>query len=181
MRYALPSLRPYAFQTPTSLADLTTYTSIGTLTLLVYLLRFAKSVAIPYFSNVGRKAARLTHGPQWEVNNQVRIQKFGEYVFRLLFHSSISFLDIYLFWNEPWWGWLSFNSNSINNNDDIINTTSLGKRSLFMDYPFQQVKSGITWFKRRTILKRWCVYWNFPWTCTFNRYSFDSPAHLQLI
>jgi TLC domain len=135
---SLQAAQQYAFETPsTSLADLTTWTSLGTLLVLVWILRRCKAVLIPFFSNLGRQAARRTHGPEWMIPaNEIRITKFGEYVFRLVFHTSISLLGIYLFWNEPWWEWLSFNPP----------TNSVGTQSLFMDFPHQPVKPTMMWY-----------------------------------
>lgn len=136
---SLQAVRQYAFETPsTSLADLTTWPSMGMLLVLVMLLRLCKSILLPFFSKLGREAAVRTHGADWILDNETRITKFGEYVFRLIFHSSISLLGIYLFWNEPWWEWLSLNPPT--------NTDSVGTKSLFLDYPHQPVKPTMIWY-----------------------------------
>jgi hypothetical protein len=137
-RPSLVTAQQYAFDTrSTSLADLTTRTSLGTLVVLVWLFRRCKAILIPFFSELGRQAARHTHGPEWMIPaNEIRITKFGEYVFRLVFHSSISLLGIYLFWDEPWWEWLSFHPPQ----------DGVGTKSLFMDYPHQPVKPSMVWY-----------------------------------
>lgn len=122
------SLYQYAFETPsTSLADLTTPTALLTLFILVMILRQIKGILIPWFSDLGRKAARHTHGPLWEKGNEIRIVKFGEYVFRLVFHSCISIAGIYYFWDKEWW-------------------TSGGTPSLFQEYPHQEIAPGMAWY-----------------------------------
>jgi hypothetical protein len=133
------SLRQYAFHTPsTSLANLTTVPSMVTLVVLVWLLRQCKAVWMPLFSQLGRTAGRHTHGPEWEANNEVRIQKFGEYVFRLVFHSVISIAGMYLFWDAEWWEWLSLSNHA--------DATHIGTKSLFWGFPHQPVSPGMTWY-----------------------------------
>lgn len=122
------SLAQFAFETPsTSLADLTTPSSLLTLFVLVMILRLVKAILLPFFSDLGRKAARHTHGPTWEKTNEIRIVKFGEYVFRLLFHSCISLAGIYYFWDKEWW-------------------TAGGTPSLFLKYPHQEIAPGMVWY-----------------------------------
>jgi hypothetical protein len=127
-KFSVQSLSQFAFETPsTSLADLTTLSSLVTLFVLVMILRLVKGILLPFFSDLGRKAGRQTHGPAWEKTNEIRIVKFGEYVFRLLFHSCISLAGIYYFWDKEWW-------------------TSGGTPSLFMNYPHQEIAPGMTWY-----------------------------------
>ena len=121
-------LYEWLFQTrSTTLADLTTPSSIIALIILVVLLRRIKAVLLPWFSSLGRKAARHTHGLQWEQHNQVRIIKFGEYVFRLVFHTAISIAGIYYFWDKEWW-------------------KPGGTYSLWLDFPHQDVEPGMIWY-----------------------------------
>ncbi|KAG7343720.1 TLC domain containing protein [Nitzschia inconspicua] len=134
---SLQAAKQYALETPsTDLADLTTWTAIAGLLVLVWILRRCKAILIPFFSNLGRQAALRTHGADWIPDNEIRITKFGEYVFRLVFHSSISLLGVYLFWNEPWWEWLSWSPPA----------DSVGTKSLFLDYPHQPVKPTMIWY-----------------------------------
>eukprot|EP00567_Pseudictyota_dubia_P011212 CAMPEP_0197437490 /NCGR_PEP_ID=MMETSP1175-20131217/4716_1 /TAXON_ID=1003142 /ORGANISM="Triceratium dubium, Strain CCMP147" /LENGTH=435 /DNA_ID=CAMNT_0042967025 /DNA_START=206 /DNA_END=1513 /DNA_ORIENTATION=+ len=101
---SLRTLCDFAFQTPsTVLGDLTSYPSMGVLLVLVLLLRLVKSRLLPIFSGIGRRAGRATHGVEWEKKNEERIMKFGEYVFRLIFHSLISAYGVWYFRNKPWW------------------------------------------------------------------------------
>jgi hypothetical protein len=153
--YSFQSIYNYAFHTPsTSLAVLTTNTSLLTLVLLVLVVRTVKAWCIPLFSAVGRTAGRHTHGRQWEQSNEVRITKFGEYVFRLFFHGSISLAGIWLFYREPWWAWLiappPSSSSADYSNGSMNSTTSssspIGTKSLFLDYPFQPVEPGMIWY-----------------------------------
>lgn len=137
--YSWQSIRTYAFETPsTSLAVLTTNTSMLTLMALVLCIRRLKAWLIPFFCGLGRQAARRTHGTEWEQSNEIRITKFGEYVFRLVFHSALSLAGIYLFWDEPWWAWLVPSSTS--------SSAAVGTKSLFLDYPFQPVEPSMIWY-----------------------------------
>ena len=121
-------LYEWLFQTQsTTLADLTTPSSIIALIVLVVLLRRVKATLLPWFSSLGRRAARVTHGTQWEQQNQVRIVKFGEYVFRLVFHSAISIAGIWYFWDKEWW-------------------KPGGTYSLWLDFPRQEVEPGMIWY-----------------------------------
>jgi TLC domain len=121
-------LYEWMFQTDsTTLADLTNPEAIVILLVLVWLLRRVKAILLPWFSTLGRKAARVTHGPQWEQSNKVRIIKFGEYVFRLVFHSAISITGLLYFWNKAWW-------------------TREGTAKLFLDFPKQAVEPGMIWY-----------------------------------
>ncbi len=125
---SVSSLYQFAFETPsTSLADLTTPSALLTVFILVMILRQVKGFLLPLFSNLGRKAARHTHGSSWENGNEIRIVKFGEYVFRLVFHSCISIAGIYYFWDKEWW-------------------KTGGTPSLFQEYPHQEIASGMAWY-----------------------------------
>eukprot|EP00980_Cylindrotheca_fusiformis_P010026 scaffold2214_cov139-Cylindrotheca_fusiformis.AAC.23 len=120
----------FAFQTPsTTLADLTTPSAICMLALLVIMLRRVKGLVLPRFSRLGRAAAIHTHGEHWFENgtNETRISKFGEYVFRLLFHSTISIAGIVYFWDKDWW-------------------KSGGTHTLWLEYPHQSISPGMTWY-----------------------------------
>lgn len=101
---SMESLYRYAFTTPsTALGDLTTPTAITVLIALVLVLRAVKAVLLPFFSSIGRRAGHSTHGQKWVQENQVRIGKFGEYVFRLIYHAAISLYGWYAFGAAPWW------------------------------------------------------------------------------
>lgn len=122
----LSLVKEFLFDTPsTALADLTTPTAVMVLVVLILLLKIIKSILLPFFSSIGRRAGRMTHGPQWEAQNETRIVKFGEYVFRLLFHFSISVFGVYYFWDKPWW----------------TNT-----KHLWLEFPFHPVEPGMTWY-----------------------------------
>lgn len=97
-------VKEYAFSTSsTSLSVLTTKEAMFVLLVLVILIRTIKAVLLPYFSSIGRRAGRATHGKEWEAANEIRIVKFGEYVFRFLFHLLISIAGIYYFYDKEWW------------------------------------------------------------------------------
>jgi hypothetical protein len=125
---SLASFQTWAFQTPsTTLADLSTPSALIALCLLVVLLRAIKAVLLPWFSSMGRTAGRATHGVEWEAANEVRIVKFGEYVFRLVFHSLISLAGIWYFWDKEWW---------------IAGNT----QTLWKHFPHQDVQPGMIWY-----------------------------------
>lgn len=120
------SLYSYAFETPsTALGDLTTPTAMFVLVVLILIWRGIKMFLLPYFSKVGRIAGRRTHGAQWEENNQARIEKFGEYVLRLIFHLCISIYGVYYFWDKDWW------------------KLPGGTVALFQSYPDQRIEPGM--------------------------------------
>ena len=131
--YSLASLYKYAFQTPdTSLGELTTPMTFGVVLVLMLVIRAVKAVLLPLFCRMGREAGRRTHGKKWEAENEERITKFGEYVYRLFFHSAISALGIYYFYDKEWWsmeGW-----------------HFTGTRSLFLGYPNQPILPGMAWY-----------------------------------
>lgn len=125
---SVQSLYQYAFETEsTSLGNLGTPTSALVLLVLVLLIRTVKSILLPTFSKLGRQAGRRTHGPDWEAANQVRIVKFGEYVFRLLYHAAISLYGVTYFWDKEWW-------------------KSGGTLSLFQGFPNHAVQPGMAWY-----------------------------------
>jgi hypothetical protein len=127
--YSFQSLYQYAFETEsTALGNLGTPTAFLVLIGLVLILRAIKSVVLPFFSSLGRRAGRQTHGPDWEAANEVRIVKFGEYVFRLLYHFSISIYGAYYFFDQEWWA------------------TGGSTVSLFSGFPHHSVQPAMTWY-----------------------------------
>jgi ceramide synthetase len=46
---------------------------------------------------------RRSHGVEWEKDNEERIIKFGEYVFRLMYHSTVTIAGLCFFLDAPWW------------------------------------------------------------------------------
>jgi hypothetical protein len=126
--WSLQSLYQYAFETEsTALGNLGTPTAFLVLIVMVLLMRALKSVVLPFFSSLGRRAGRQTHGPDWEAANEVRIVKFGEYVFRLLYHTSISVYGVYYFSDKEWWA-------------------PGGTVSLFHGFPHHPVQPGMQWY-----------------------------------
>jgi hypothetical protein len=122
------SVYRYAFETPsTSLGILSTPTSLAVLSIIILALRQIKSVLLPYFSSVGRKAATHTHGEIWVKTNEIRIVKFGEYIFRLLYHSVISMYGIWYFHDKQWW-----------KPGETI--------SVFQGYPYHEIMPGMAWY-----------------------------------
>lgn len=130
---SVESLYRYAFQTKTTaLGDLTSGDAVVALICLVIILRMIKSVLIPFFCDIGRKVGRRTHGPDWEVENEVRIMKFGEYVYRLCFHSIISIIGVCYFLGKEWWRREGFR---------FTNTAAI-----FKDFPYQEIDTGEIWY-----------------------------------
>lgn len=127
--YDISSMYSFAFETKsTTLCDVTSPLSILILLVLIMSLRFLKSkLLVPSFTSLGRKLGRMQHGLEWEHNNEVRIVKFGEYVFRLLFHVCIASYGIIYFSNQPWW------------KED-------GTKTLWMKYPHDAIEPGMSWY-----------------------------------
>lgn len=122
------SLYVFCFETSsTALGDLTTTPSCMVLLLLVLTIRLLKAVLMPLFCKLGKLAARQTHGDEWAELNPVRIAKFGEYVFRLLYHTSISLYGLFMFYDKEWWA-------------------SGGTRSLFQGFPFHPIEPHMAWY-----------------------------------
>jgi hypothetical protein len=127
---SLSNLYKYAFQTPTTaLGSVSTQDAMVTLLILVLMLRRIKALVCPIFCGLGRKFGRSTHGPEWEKNNEEKILKFGEYVFRLLFHSFVSVYGLWAFWGQPWW-------------DDAQG----GTKNLWEGFPNQPIASSMIWY-----------------------------------
>ena len=118
----------YATQTDsTALSNLTNHEAIFVLLLLVLLLRQVKSLCLPQFATVGRKLGQAAHGPQWTRNNAERIIKFAEYVYRLLYHTSVSIYGMYYFHDKSWW-------------------ERGGTANLWIDHPNQPIEPCMTWY-----------------------------------
>lgn len=124
------SLYEYAFETPsTSIANLTTPTALGIVSCLVLGIKLFKKVIMPQFQHIGRWLALRAHGKEWLGKNQERIVKFAEYVYRLCYHTFISIVGMYLFWNAPWW------------NEELG-----GPRMLYTDWPTDPIKPSMAWY-----------------------------------
>ncbi|GKY97389.1 hypothetical protein MPSEU_000697400 [Mayamaea pseudoterrestris] len=122
------SLYKYCFETSsTALGDLTTPTSCLVLLILILLLRLVKRILLPLFRNIGVRAAKQTHGTDWIRDNPIRIHKFGEYVFRLLYHSLISCYGVWAFSKKKWW-------------------LQSGTRSLFQGFPYHAIEPRMAWY-----------------------------------
>jgi TLC domain len=148
-RSTMQSLYTFAFETSdTSLGNLTTADALIVLLLLVLILRRIKSICLPIFSSYGRRVARRAHGVDWEheVENVERIQKFGEYVFRLFFHFTISVYGIAYFRNEEWWRNINSNSSSFGSSSVFTVPTPLETISLWRGFPNQEIRPGMTWY-----------------------------------
>ena len=124
------SLYRYMFETPTTaLSNLLSPTGLGVVVLLVLVIKLIKKVTMPRFQNIGRRLARKAHGDAWLEENEIRITKFGEYVFRLCYHSFISLVGFYFFWDAPWW-----------------NKDQGGTVNLYTDFPRDPIKPSMAWY-----------------------------------
>ena len=120
----------FAFQTSsTTLCDLTNPLALCVLLGLLLLVRAFKKIFMPKFSALGQQLGRAAHGPEWEKNNQDRIIKFGEYVYRLIFHSGVSAYGLWYFRDKSWW-----------------NSELGGTKNLWMMHPNHPVEPGMTWY-----------------------------------
>lgn len=128
--FSFSSIYSYAFETDsTALGLLTSPTSMIVLFFLVMALRSIKAILLPYFSSIGRSAGRKTHGVEWEQHNEIRILKFGEYVFRLIYHSCISIYGVVAFRDKVWW-----------------DPERGGTANLYMGFPFHPIEPGMAWY-----------------------------------
>lgn len=120
------AFKTYVLETPsTALGDLSTPTAITALVLVLLLLRTVKSVLLPLFSRLGTWTAKHTHGEEWIQTHGERIHKFGEYVFRLFYHSLISIYGVVYFHGKPWWAQPN------------------GTITLFQGYPYHPIEPGM--------------------------------------
>lgn len=126
--YSPDALYRFAFSTSsTSLGRLSTPTAFAVLCLLTLTLRTIKAVLLPAFAALGHKAALRSHGEAWIQANQIRMVKFGEYVFRLLYHSVISVYGLWCFHDKQWW--------------------KPGQTiSVFQGYPLHDIEPGMAWY-----------------------------------
>eukprot|EP00581_Thalassiosira_minuscula_P018863 CAMPEP_0183718094 /NCGR_PEP_ID=MMETSP0737-20130205/11439_1 /TAXON_ID=385413 /ORGANISM="Thalassiosira miniscula, Strain CCMP1093" /LENGTH=487 /DNA_ID=CAMNT_0025947583 /DNA_START=101 /DNA_END=1564 /DNA_ORIENTATION=+ len=120
----------YAFQTnSTTLGDLSHPLPLSILLVLVLLIRQIKKIVMPIFSDVGLRFGRAAHGPTWENDNAERISKFGEYVYRLCYHSAVSVYGIWYFRDKIWW-----------------DPSRGGTTHLFDGHPNHPVEPGMAWY-----------------------------------
>ena len=130
--YTIPQLvhaaYRYAFHTPsTALGVLTTPTAAVVVLALVVWLRAGKALVLPWCRAVGRRAAHRTHGAAWVEANPVRITKFGEYVVRLVYHTTIAVYGLWYFHDKEWW--------------QPGNTVVV-----FQGFPHHDIQPGMAWY-----------------------------------
>uniref|UniRef100_A0A7S0K9L3 TLC domain-containing protein n=1 Tax=Leptocylindrus aporus TaxID=1398097 RepID=A0A7S0K9L3_9STRA len=127
------SLMEYMFHTnSTELGCLTTVPALTVLAILVVLMRAFKAWFKPKMCDLGRRIGVRKHGLQWEKDNEERIMKFGEYCFRLLFHSCMSCFGLYFLGGKPWW--------------DNFRAGATGTRHIWLGYPFQVIEPSMQWY-----------------------------------
>mmetsp|Transcript_18734 Transcript_18734/g.40586 ORF Transcript_18734/g.40586 Transcript_18734/m.40586 type:complete len:489 (+) Transcript_18734:114-1580(+) len=120
----------FAFQTnSTTLCDLTHPLALCVLLVLVLMVRTVKKTCLPKFSSLGRRLGRAAHGPTWENDNADRIYKFGEYVYRLCYHSAVSIYGVWYFHKKSWW-----------------DNSQGGTKNMWINHPNQPVEPGMTWY-----------------------------------
>lgn len=123
------SMMQFAMTPSTSLGVVTTKDALVVLLCLVLLMRQIKGILIPYFCSIGRQIGRSTHGLLWEKNNEERIIKFGEYVFRFIYHLAVSIFGLWYFWDKPWW-----------------DEQKGGVETVFIGHPHHPIDVGMTWY-----------------------------------
>ncbi|EED87821.1 predicted protein [Thalassiosira pseudonana CCMP1335] len=120
----------FAFNTSTTtLCDLTNPLALCILLALVVMVRIIKRFFLPKFSALGLRLGRSAHGPEWEVDNEERIVKFGEYVYRLCYHSAVSLYGLWYFYDKSWW-----------------NNSMGGTKNLWILHPNHPVEPGMAWY-----------------------------------
>ena len=120
----------FAFNTnTTSLCDLTSPLALMVLFVLLLTIRSIKKVALPKFCNLGHNLATNAHGSEWTTQNSDRITKFGEYIYRLIFHTGLSIYGIYYFHDKSWW-----------------NKNQGGTINLWWGHPNHSVEPGMIWY-----------------------------------
>jgi hypothetical protein len=120
----------FAFNTSTTtLCDLTNPLALCILLALVVMVRIVKRFFLPKFSALGLRLGRSSHGPEWEVDNEERIVKFGEYVYRLCYHSAVSLYGLWYFYDKSWW-----------------NNSMGGTKNLWILHPNHPVEPGMAWY-----------------------------------
>ena len=129
-KHSMSNLYKYCFETnSTALGVLTSSHGLIAIGVVVLIMRQIKAFSIPAFCNFGRRVGRSTHGAEWEKENEERIIKFGEYVFRLFYHSSVAIFGIWYFWDKPWW-----------------NLRNDGQKLIFIGYPNHVIETGMIWY-----------------------------------
>eukprot|EP01082_Thalassiosira_pseudonana_P009973 g8956.t1 g8956 contig34:512608-513608(+) len=93
------------------------------------MVRIIKRFFLPKFSALGLRLGRSAHGPEWEVDNEERIVKFGEYVYRLCYHSAVSLYGLWYFYDKSWW-----------------NNSMGGTKNLWILHPNHPVEPGMAWY-----------------------------------
>ncbi len=130
LSFGFKSIYKFAFQTTsTALGDLTTLDGLVALAVMVTILRFIKRALNPLFCQIGRSLARKTHGMEWEKDNEEKIVKFGEYVFRLLYHSTFAIFAIVYLLDKPWW-----------------DKSRGGTLNLWDGWPNHEIEVDMTWY-----------------------------------
>ncbi|KAL9182314.1 hypothetical protein ACHAXT_012966 [Thalassiosira profunda] len=120
----------FAFKTDTTtLGDLTHPSALCVLFVLVLIVRIVKKICLPRFSALGLQLGRAAHGDQWEHDNADRIAKFGEYVYRLCYHSAVSAYGLWYFWDKSWW-----------------DAAKGGTKNLWSGHPNHPVEPGMAWY-----------------------------------
>ncbi len=127
--WSVSTMIQFATTPSTSLSVLTTSDALLVLCAMVLLMRTVKGIVIPLFCDFGARVGRSTHGEDWEKHNQERIIKFGEYVYRLIYHSAVSGIGLWYFWDKPWWS-----------------EEQGGSKNCYIHHPFQPVEAGMTWY-----------------------------------
>ena len=120
----------FAFHTnTTTLCDLTHPSTLCVLLALVLIIRIIKKICLPRFCSLGRRLGRAEHGDEWENEHPDRIVKFGEYVYRLCYHSAVSIYGLWYFRDKSWW-----------------DNKQGGTKNLWINHPNHPVEPGMAWY-----------------------------------
>ncbi len=141
----------FAFQTNnTTLSTLTHPSTLLVLSILIVLLRTIKKILLPKFSSLGQTLGNAAHGSEWIIHNQDRIQKFGEYVYRLLYHSAVSLFGVWYFHDKPWWGGVVGSAAATAGGGGGLGAYDGegggGTKHLWIGHPNQVVYPGMAWY-----------------------------------
>jgi len=113
----------------TILGDITTPLAIlVVLTLALFLNVLKKKISL-YSKKFGIYLASQSQGKAWCEENSNRMIKFGEYSYRLVFHSAISLYGIFYFSDKIWW-----------------DSSRGGTIHFFLSHPNHSLEPGMIWY-----------------------------------
>lgn len=141
----------YLFWTDnTALGDISSRFSILVVFILILLIRKIKYRLIPFFSSIGKELAEKgrQNGKEWVRNpaNQIRIEKFGEYCFRLIYHSLLSLYGVYFNFGHYLWSYYKQKEILFDNIQPEIEEEEEYYIWSWSLYPGEAIKPAIAWY-----------------------------------